>query len=74
VLLIYTANFDHRTRVPCWVVFLDSYLLSLQKFNPRIFFLTGIGHIDGTGSSVSGASIELDMKRSIHSIGNHLRS
>ena len=52
-------------------VLLDSYFLSLQKFNPRIFFLlTGRGYTVGAGSSAFAPSIEVDMKRPIHSISN----
>jgi len=38
------------------------------------FLLTGLDHIDGTGPSVFIASIEVDMKRPVRSIGDHLRS
>ena len=55
-------------------VFLDSCFLSLQKFNPRVFFPAGCGHIVGAGSNVFAAFIEVDIKRSVRSIGDHLRS
>ena len=42
---------------------LDSYFLSLYKFNRRVFFLlVGCGHIVGLGSSVFSAFIEVNMK------------
>ena len=40
----------------------DPYFLSLRKFNLRVFFLAGLGHIVGVGSSVFSASTEVDMK------------
>ena len=56
-------------------VFLNSCFLSLQKFNSRVFFLlTGYGHVVSTGFSVFVASIEVDMKRPVRLIGDHLRS
>jgi len=38
------------------------------------FLLAGCGHIVGAGSSVFAAFIEVDMKRPVRSIGDHLRS
>ena len=56
-------------------VFLNSCFLSLQKFNPRVFFLlAGCGHIVGADFSVFAAFIKVDMKRPVRSIGDHLRS
>ena len=56
-------------------VLLDSCFLSLQKFNPLVFFLL-VGHdrIVGAGSSVFAAFIEVDIKQSVRSISDHLRS
>jgi len=56
-------------------VFLDSCFLSLHKFSPRVFFLlAGCGYIIGVGSSIFAAFIEVDLKRPVRSIGDHLRS
>ena len=38
------------------------------------FLLVGLGHIDGTSSSVFAVSIEVEMKLLVRSIGDHLRS
>jgi len=52
-----------------------SCFLSLQKFNPRIFFLlAGLSHTDGASSSVFAAFIGGDMKRPACLIGDHLGS
>ena len=40
----------------------------------EFFLLASLGRIDGVGSSVFTASIEVDMKRPVRSIGDHLRS
>ena len=61
---------DSRIRLTCGVhdlrptsVLLDSCFLSLQKFNPWVFFLlAGHGHIVGAGFSVLAVSIEVDIK------------
>ena len=37
------------------------------------FLLIGLGHIYGTGFGVFAVSIEVDMRRLVHSIGDHLR-
>ena len=56
-------------------VLLNSCFLSLQKFYPLGFFpLAGHGHIVGAGSSAFAASMVIDMKRLVRSIGDHLRS
>jgi len=46
----------------------------LQNLTLEFFLLTGLAHIDGTGSSVFAVSIKVDMKQLIRSIGDHLRS
>ena len=38
------------------------------------FLLAGRGHIVSAGSSILAASIEVDMKQPVRSIGDHLRS
>jgi len=58
---------DFRSATMC----LDSYFLSLQKFNPRVFFLlAGCGHIVGVGagSSVFMTFIEVNMEQPVRSI------
>ena len=51
---------------------LNPYFYLCRNLTLGFFLLAGLGHIDVANSKVFVASIEVDMKRLVHSIGDHL--